>query len=134
MRVKKAKLVDRKLIPTEEQEQIAFFEWLQYQGLIKLFAFHIPNGGSRNVIEAKKLKRMGVRKGVSDVFIPYPKGKYHGLWIEFKSLACKNKIDGGLIAEQKEWLINMNLLGYATSIAYSCDEATKITNDYLNIN
>lgn len=31
--------------------------------------FHIPNGGSRNIIEAMEFKRMGVRAGVADYFI-----------------------------------------------------------------
>lgn len=47
----------------------------------RLKLFHVPNGGSRNRIEAAKLKRMGVRAGVAD-FIFLHKGRAY--FIELK--------------------------------------------------
>jgi hypothetical protein len=41
------------------------------------FWFHPPNGGSRNVIEATKLKAMGTRAGVPDlVFVRHGKAYF----------------------------------------------------------
>ena len=58
-------------IPSERQEQIKviqYLELLKRKGKI-LFYFAIPNGGSRNAIEAKNLKLEGVRAGVSDICV-----------------------------------------------------------------
>lgn len=46
------------------QKQI--IDYLVYK---RIFCFAVPNGGSRNIIEAKNLKRQGVRSGVADLII-----------------------------------------------------------------
>lgn len=51
---------------------------------------HIPNGGARHVVVAYKLKKMGVRKGVHDLFLMARRGDYTMLIIEMK--AGKNKL------------------------------------------
>ena len=59
--------------------------------------FHIPNGGSRNKLEASNLKKQGVKAGVPDLFLPVGRGSYHGLFIELKSAKIsrlKNKPNG----------------------------------------
>lgn len=54
---------------TEDKLQEGVAQLLRYQRLDCIW-FHVPNGGSRNVVEAAKLKRMGTRAGVADlVFI-----------------------------------------------------------------
>ena len=72
---------------SEAREQSALFGWLEWYGNIcpevKL-AYHIPNGGSRNVIEARNLKLQGVKAGVPDICLPVPRGGYHGMYIEMK--------------------------------------------------
>lgn len=71
----------------EAAEQIKLFRWAswaiqQYPELELMY--HIPNGGSRNPIEAANLKRQGVRSGVPDICLPVPRGKYSALYIEMK--------------------------------------------------
>lgn len=51
-------------IPTEAEEQIALFEWARLQtGRFPELAllYHVPNGGSRNKIEAARLRAQGGR-------------------------------------------------------------------------
>lgn len=48
------------------------------------FIFAVPNGGDRHFLTAVKLKREGVRAGVPDVFVPFTRHGYSGLWIEHK--------------------------------------------------
>ena len=64
---------------SEDTEQIAVIQWAQYNvnhhPELK-WLHHCPNGGSRNRLEAVKLKQMGVKAGVSDLCLPYPKGIY----------------------------------------------------------
>ncbi len=75
------------VLRSEDTEQISVIQWAEwntgrYPELKWLH--HCPNGGSRNKQEAVKLKQMGVKAGVSDLCLPYPKGTYCGLYIEMK--------------------------------------------------
>lgn len=72
---------------SEHQEQVIIFEWAKlhegrYPELQWLFA--VPNGGHRNKIVAAKLKREGVRAGISDIILLVPRRGFHGLCLELK--------------------------------------------------
>lgn len=54
------------MIPLEDQEQEMVCRWLDIK---KIFYFAVPNGGTRNKLEAIKLKKQGVRAGVSDMVV-----------------------------------------------------------------
>ncbi len=95
----------------------------QYPDLDLLY--HIPNGGSRNKMEAANLKRQGVRAGVPDLCLPVARGKNHGLYIELK--AGKNKPT----EKQKEWLENLTKQGYKAEVAHSCEDAVDIILNYI---
>lgn len=117
--------------PHESVEQTWLFRWAQVMSLthpeLKLL-HHIPNGGSRNKIEAAKLKAQGVRAGVPDICLPVPSGEYHGLYIELK------KRDGGHVSDsQKEWLSALKGLGYRAEVCKGFDEAVAVIEEYLNI-
>ena len=60
---------------------------------LRPLCFAIPNGGSRNVVEAVNLKRTGVTPGVADVFCAIPHivagAQKHGIWLEFKAPGAK---------------------------------------------
>lgn len=64
--------------------------------------FHAPNGEARNARTGAKLKKMGVKKGVPDIFIwrPFAFGgrRRCALVIELKKL-----IDGAVSDEQSRW-------------------------------
>lgn len=87
--------------------------------------FHIPNGGSRNKIEATHLKAQGVKAGVPDICLPVPRGKYHGLYIELKY--GKNKPT----AAQLCWLGNLEMQGYAVAICWGWEKAAEVIINYL---
>lgn len=117
--------------PTEEQEQAAVIEWrdlmvAQFPDLEDLI--HIPNGGWRSKSEAVRLKKIGVKPGVSDLFLPVPVGKYHGLWIEMKRMQ-----GGRLRPAQKDWLNRMNRRGYLALRADGAEEAIGILSEYLGV-
>ena len=88
--------------------------------------FHIPNGGTRNVAEAVHLKRLGVKPGVPDLFLPYPANGHHGLFIEMKSEK------GRPSALQKEWVEWLNLNGYMAVVCYGAGEAINALEVYLD--
>ena len=84
-------------IPTEAQEQAALFRWAEcmaWKWPELRCMHHIPNGGSRNPIEARHLKEQGVKAGIPDVFLPCARGGFHGLYIEMK------RRTGGRISEE----------------------------------
>lgn len=98
----------------------------KYPELRLLFA--IPNGGSRNKAEAGKLRAMGVKAGVSDLFLPVSRGGFHGLWIEMK------RVSGGRASkEQREWLGDMIRQGYAAQICHGWKEASEALKKYLEL-
>ncbi len=123
---------------SETTEQIRVIEWAKhhedkYPALKWLF--HIPNGGKRNQREAVVLKQMGVKPGVSDLFLPQPAavfieehqqiGHYNGLFIEMKYG------DGKVSKQQKEFLYDMMGRGYFVATCYSYNQAVEVIAGYL---
>lgn len=64
----------------EANFQIGVVRFLRMAGH---FVFAVPNGGSRNVIEAANLKAQGVMAGVSDLILLLPGNKVY--FIELKN-------------------------------------------------
>ena len=85
---------------------------------------HIPNEGKRSAAYAARLKRMGMRPGFPDLFIPLARGIYHGLFIEMKYAG------GRASGAQEGWLRLLSREGYAVSICYGFDEAKRIIEKY----
>ena len=121
--------VNKSHIQHEAAEQEALFRWASYQyGIYPELRLmhHIPNGGSRNKQEAANLKKQGVKSGVPDIFLPVPRGKYHGLYIEMK--AGKNKATDN----QSKWLEALNNQGYVAVVCVGCDQAVEVITKYLS--
>lgn len=115
---------------SEDTEQINVVSWAnwnmnRYPELRWLF--HVPNGGSRNKQEAVKFKQMGVKAGVSDLCLPFPRGMYCGLFIEMKYG------NGRQQDTQKEFLADMAEAGHFVAICYSAEEAIKVIEEYLHL-
>lgn len=124
----------RKIEPTEHQIQCAIVEWANHKiippytdGKIGHLLIAIPNGGYRNKIEAARLKKEGVKAGVSDLFFAFPAFKFHGLWIEIKTKK------GKLSKEQKNWIELMSFMNYKAVVVYSVDEGIQAIKDYLGL-
>lgn len=118
-------------IQHEANEQEKLFRWAAYMTAAHpelSLMYHIPNGGSRNKMEAANLKRQGVKPGVPDIFLPVPSDNFHGLFIEMKY--GKNT----LTDNQKKFISNLKKQGYAVAVCYSCDEAIADICKYLHIN
>lgn len=107
---------------SEAGEQSAFVSYVEWRGFP---IFHIPNGGSRNAIEAANLKRQGVRAGVPDLCIPVARKGFHGLYIEMKTRT------GRVSENQKRWLELLNTEGYRAEVAKGYEAAVRIFEDYI---
>ena len=118
----------KKPTPYEGNEQEALFRWANFarDRLPELeLLHHIPNGGSRNKLEAANLKRQGVKAGVPDLCLPVARGNQHGLYIEMK--AGKNKPT----EKQEEWISALRGQGYAVEVCYGWEEAAETITKYL---
>ena len=129
------------MIHREDAEQKALIQWADITPMpakcrtqpvenkkIGQYLFAIPNGGKRNRIEAARLKGLGVRAGVSDLFLSFPSMAKHGLYIEMKA----PKPHGSSASDkQKDFQNTMYLVGYMTVICYGWDEARLCIISYL---
>lgn len=116
--------------PTEAEEQAALFQWAKLaEGSMPQLRllYAVPNGGSRHKLEAANLKRQGLKAGVPDVCLAYPKGVYHGLYIEMK--VGKNKPSD----KQEQWLRDLKAAGYMTAVCYGFLQAKETIERYLNL-
>ena len=112
----------------EEQAQLMDEVDLRFPEIAHLL-IHIPNGGTRkNRYEGWRLKRQGVRKGVSDLLLPTARGGYFGLWIEFKAAP---PFDAAVSDSQEEWQEFMRNEGYCARVCRGVDEALAALGEYL---
>lgn len=116
-------------IPSEHDEQTALIDWTVLMQAkwpeLKLF-FHIPNEGKRSPAAALRLLSEGMKRGVPDNFLPVPRGRYHGLWIELKR--TKNS---STTKEQKQWIEDLNAQGYIAVVCKGWEAASKVIEEYL---
>lgn len=110
---------------TEKDEQIALFDWAQYRTDLQRM-FHIPNEGRRTVQHVMSLKRLGMKPGVPDIFLPVARGGYHGLFIEMK-----RRIGGRLSPEQKDWQVALLEEGYAVAVCKGFEDAKETIDWYM---
>lgn len=119
---------------TEHGEQAAFFKWLRdiikewrHLGYLK-WVHAIPNGGQRSGATAARLKAEGVRRGVSDVFVPLTCTKYAGFYMEFK----RNE-KAALSDEQIEFSVFVKSQGYKFARVNSWQEARAQLLEYVRV-
>lgn len=118
----------RKTVQHEAMEQEKIFNWTcfamgEYPELALLY--HIPNGGSRNRLEAYNLKKQGVKAGVPDLCLPVARGKWHGLYIELKH--GKNTTS----QNQDNWIAALEQQGYCAVVCHGYNEAVDTLQKYL---
>lgn len=131
-----ARVTLRRLTPTEHEEQATLFQILsRHRHLFPIpdspgdsyldMAFHPPNGAFMPKPVAVRMKKAGMKKGVLDVWLPVPRGKYHGLIIEMK-------VDSNQMSEEQEWWAHrLAKEGYMVEEARAWDEAWVMIQDYL---
>lgn len=89
--------------------------------------------GQANVNKAIQKKR-----GWPDLFLPEPRGNFHGLFLELKKEGAQPFKKGGdlkdddHLREQNEWLEELRERGYHAQFAVGLDEAVAIIDAYLS--
>lgn len=115
-----------KEIPLEHEEQANLMQWKMafLRTYPELFLLHaIPNQGAARL---KNLQTEGVCRGVPDLCLPVPRGKYHGCYIELKRQKG-NKPS----LEQYDWLTRLSEQGYFATVCYGWEAARDMIVNYL---
>lgn len=113
---------------SEYEEQRALIEWCEwntkaYPGIEMIF--HIPNGEWRVPRTASKLKKMGVKPGIPDLFLAVPRGQYHGLFIEVKTKT------GKVTENQERWHNSLRAKGYCVEVCKGWEVGARVLINYL---
>jgi hypothetical protein len=119
---------------SEDAHQAAFFATLvgrarQNEKLRWVFA--VPNGGQRDRVSAGIMVATGTRKGVWDVCLPFPSGKYPFGFIEFKREKYRHQNNGGLSDFQVEFGRHLKENHAWFAVVYSYTEALTALDKYL---
>lgn len=108
---------------TESGEQAAVIDYCAYSGIDIV---HIPNEGKRSARYGAQLKRLGLRKGFPDLFIPAARNGFHGLFLELKKDTSSRPTK-----DQLSWIRKLNAAGYHATVCYGADEAIQKITNYL---
>jgi len=127
----------------EHNEQCVVINWCElnkkkYPCLGYIYA--IPNMGKHHVAFRVKQAKEGLKKGMLDLCLPWPKKDFTvgemvasgdffvccGLYIEMKIKP------NSLSPEQKEWIAYFIDVGYEVIVAWSAEEAIQGIKDFVN--
>jgi hypothetical protein len=113
----------------EHGHQKCLFDWAwlarkRHPELDMLVA--IPNGGLRDKVVAARLRDEGVKAGFPDLMLNVPRGGYHGLFIELKTLKGRASVGQAL------WLLNLSAAGNRAVVCHGWLEAKTEIENYLN--
>jgi hypothetical protein len=121
----------------EDTEQALVFEWASYNPKLRwMFAIangsHLAGDSKQRAIQMARLKKQGLKPGVSDIFLPVQsniESVYCGLFIEMK----RRKVDGPskVSLDQAVFVEAMENAGYKAVICYGADEAIAAIQEYL---
>ncbi len=109
----------------EDLEQIRVVEFIKQ--CTSLPVVHIANQRSTSPQHGALLKRLGVRAGVSDLFLPRRHGDYLGTWIELKTLK------GRPTQLQLDFIADMQAEGYYADVCYGSEAAINLICELYSI-
>lgn len=120
------------MVPTEDQEQQAFVQWLRLNGYPH---FRVPNETYTKSFKQKaKNKALGVSAGVPDLFVCVPNSTYMegdgaaSQGYELVAVEMKRRKGGVVSTHQREWLSTLEQSNIKTVVARGCDEAIEFIN------
>lgn len=111
------------LYEAELQADLFQYFWNNYK-ITRRRLFHVPNGGSRNKIEAVRLRAQGVVKGITDLIGLGEKGFF----------AVELKVKGGVVSEDQLKVHQLwRSLGYRVYVCWDYQEAVQVIKKEFNI-
>lgn len=114
---------------SEQQHQLNVIAWSEVMRAefpeLRLM-FHVANERICDPRQGANLRRLGVRRGVPDLCLPVPRGRYHGLFIELKTEK------GHTSDEQEWWGENLSAQGYLWRVCHGWEAAVTVIQQYLS--
>lgn len=118
-------LAEPKQFASEAAMQAELFQYFwNYHPVTRKRIFHVPNGGSRNKIEAVQLRAQGLIAGVPDLIVLW-EGKMYGIEL---------KVEGGKLSDAQKKLHEVWLnTGIKVFVCWSFEEAKQIIKNIFSI-
>lgn len=120
----------------EDDIQMGIFQWAfmhEKKWPCLRWLHHVRNEGRisaisdlQRMIKGLRYKKMGVKRGILDIFLPYPRNGFCGLHIEVKTP------NGRLTKEQSEYIDYLESNNYATAVVRSIDEGVRVISEYIS--
>lgn len=112
----------RRFCMSEDAECAAFVRWLETQPGVQKFS-HIPNETPTNIVQAARLKRMGVRRGAPDYVLVV---KHRVVFIEMK------RERGGQVSDdQQSWIDVLKMTSAEVHVCEGFHEAKQVVSNLL---
>lgn len=125
------RVVERTPVPcaSKMSEQAAVVSWWRLacrkygvpeESLLRV-AGEVAEGGTRGAL----LRRQGARPGAADLFLAVPRGSQFGLWLCVRGRGLRMR------QEERNFLRNMEGLGYGAAVCRGRDEAKDRIHAYM---
>lgn len=115
-------------VKNEDIVQIKALDCLRhYYPDIASATIHIANERKTTHQYGSTLKRMGVKKGVADLFWPKAQKNFHGLWIEVKT------DKGRLSIEQARFIDETSKDGYFACVCFGAQDVVDTVCSYFGV-
>lgn len=117
----------------ETRHQAYVIKWSQQPEIrsrwpeLKLL-YHIKNETKEGAKQVAIDKALGVKKGVPDLHLPVPRGRYHSLYIEMKDET------GRATQYQNWWKEQLLAQGNMCEVCYGWKDAVRVLEWYLSLN
>ena len=117
---------------SEAKHQQAVFKWAAQPSIRSRWPelallHHIKNETTEGVKQVAVDKAIGVKKGVPDLCLPVPRGKYHSLYVEMKT-------ETGRTSDAQEWWIEkLNEQGNFAGVCHGYESAIRVIERYLSL-
>ena len=117
---------------SEARHQQAVIKWSQQPAVRTAWPelallHHIKNETTEGAKQVAVDRAMGTKKGVPDLCLPVPRGRYHGLYIEMKTDT------GRTTAAQDWWGEKLLGQGYMFEVCHGWQSAVRVLQWYLNL-
>jgi len=111
----------------EQRLQISLMRWLDIRlSEIRQLTMASAGGLWTSRSQSSKMKSSGYLKGTPDLFFPFPRHGFHGLFVELKEKSIVSK-------EQRKVLKALGKQGYKAVVCKGWEQSIQTIKEYFNV-